>query len=173
MELLDFLVREAFITDLPATTKEEAIREIVRTVQDVGYLAAVDTQTLTDSFMEREALGSTGIGKGVACPHGGHKTVDHPFGTVAISRSGVTFDAVDGGLVYVIFLLFHTADQFSGRPIKPGDIYDAFHAIASLHKDDCLIDRLRVCQTREEIANVLLNLSADFPDARASTARAI
>jgi PTS system nitrogen regulatory IIA component len=73
-------------------------------VQDVGHLAAVDTQTLTDSFMEREALGSTGIGEGVACPHGGHQAVDHPFGTVAISRPGVAFDALDGGLVYVIFL---------------------------------------------------------------------
>jgi len=170
MELLDFLVREAFITDLRATTKEAAIREIIRSVQDVGHLAAVDTQTLTDSFMQREALGSTGIGKGVSCPHGGHEAVSRPFGTVAISRSGVAFDAVDGGLVYVIFLLFHTADQFSGRPVKPGDIYDAFHAIARLHEDDCLINRLRLCQTRDEIVNMLANIDADFPDARARSA---
>ena len=88
MKLLDFLLPEAFITDLRSTTKEEAIREIIRSVQDAGYLTDIDTQTLTNSFMEREALGSTGIGKGLAIPHGGHPVVKHPFGTVALSRGG-------------------------------------------------------------------------------------
>jgi nitrogen PTS system EIIA component len=169
MELLDFLVREAFITDLRATTKEEAIREIVRSVQDARYLAGVDTQILVDSFMAREALSSTAF-RGVACPHGGHQKVNRPFGTVALSRSGVEFNSADGNPVYVVFLLFHVPDQFSGRPVKPGDIYDAFYAIASLLKDEGRIERLRLSQTRAEISNVLVNLSADFPDARVITA---
>jgi nitrogen PTS system EIIA component len=163
MKLLDFLVREAIITDLRATTKEEAIREIVRSVQDAGYLSGVDTQILTDSFMEREALASTAF-EGVGCPHGGHQAVDHPFGTVAFSRTGVAFNAADGNPVHIFFLMFHTPDQFSGRPIKPGDIYDAFHAISKLLKDKSLIDRLHQCRAREEIVDLLVDLDGDFFD---------
>jgi mannitol/fructose-specific phosphotransferase system IIA component (Ntr-type) len=161
MKLLDFLVPEAIITDLHATAKEEAIREIVRSVQDAGHLVDVDTQILTDSFMKREALASTGF-KGFACPHGGHKAVDRPFGTVALSHSGVAFDAADGNPVHIIVLLFHAPDQFSGRPVKPGDIYDAFHAIAKLLKDDSRIDRLRQCGTRAEVVDVLADLDGNF-----------
>ena len=163
MKLLDFLVPEAIITDLRATTKEEAIREIVRGMQDAGHLAHVDIQILVNSFMEREALAST-ASRGVACPHGGHQAVDRPFGTVALSRSGVAFDSADGDLVHIIFLLFHTPDQFSGRPIKPGDIYDAFQAIATLLKDDSLLDRLRQGKTPAEIVDVLVDLDANFLD---------
>ena len=63
MKLADYLVREAIVTDLLATTKEEAIREIVRSLQNAGYVAGVDTETLVKSFLEREELGSTAIGK--------------------------------------------------------------------------------------------------------------
>jgi nitrogen PTS system EIIA component len=62
MKLADFLVQEAIITDLLATTKEEAIREIVRSLQDAGYVADVDIDTLTKSFLRREELGTTAIG---------------------------------------------------------------------------------------------------------------
>ena len=76
MKLSDFLVPEAIITDLVATTKEAAIREIVRSVEDAGHLARVDTEALIEAFMKREELGSTGIGHGVAVPHGGHPVVN-------------------------------------------------------------------------------------------------
>ena len=85
MQLSDFLMREAIITDLLATTREDAIREIVRSVQDASRLVEVDTETLTGAFLEREQLCSTAIGLGVALPHGGHHAVDRVFGTIALS----------------------------------------------------------------------------------------
>ena len=88
----DVLVREAIIPDLIATTAERAITEIIRSVQNAGHLAEVDTATMAGSFLEREKLGSTAIGKAVAVPHGGHPAVDRVFGTVAILF-------VDGGRV--------------------------------------------------------------------------
>ena len=54
MKLSEFLLPDAIITDLEATTKEAAIREIVRSVQDAGHLAAVDTEVLTEAFVKRE-----------------------------------------------------------------------------------------------------------------------
>ena len=58
--------------------KEEAIRAIVRSLQNAGYVAGVDTETPVKSFLEREELGATAIGKGVACPHGGHEAACWP-----------------------------------------------------------------------------------------------
>lgn len=52
MILADFLVREAIITDLQATTKEDAIREIVRSIQNAGYVASVDTETLVKHLQD-------------------------------------------------------------------------------------------------------------------------
>jgi PTS system fructose-specific IIA component/PTS system nitrogen regulatory IIA component len=153
--LAEFLIPDAIITDLVATTKEAAIREIVRTVQDAGYLAQADTEELVRAFMKREELASTGIGQGVGCPHGGHPAVNRAFGTVALSRPGVAFDACDGEPVHVIFLLFHTPDQFARRPIKPCEIYDAFNAIMLLFRNDRLLDHLRWCHSREEVMTLI------------------
>lgn len=155
MMLSGFLVRDAIITDLRATTTETAIREIVLSVQRAGYLGAVNAEGLTRAFLNREELGSTGIGKGIACPHGGHPAVDRVFGTIALSSSGVAFKACDGKPVHLIFLLFHTPEQFARKPITPGDIYDAFKAIARLTEEDDLLDRLRQCRTRETVLEVI------------------
>lgn len=158
MKLSEFLVREAIITDLLATTKEGAIREIVRSVQDAGHLAEVDTETLTGAFLEREELGSTAIGLGVALPHGGHPAVDHVFGTIALSRRGVEFNSFDGKPVDIFVLLFHSPDDFSGKPIKPGDggIYDAFRGLKPYVEDVRFLDRLRECRTREGVFDLIV-----------------
>jgi len=161
MKLADFLVREAIITDLLPTTKEEAIREIVRSLQNAGYVAGVDTDTLVNSFLKREELGSTAIGKGMACPHGGHEAVDHVFGTIALSQPGVEFNAFDGKSVHVILLLFHTPDQFAGGKIKPGDIYTAFEKISKHLQDESLLARLCECETRDAVFQLIVDCDGE------------
>jgi mannitol/fructose-specific phosphotransferase system IIA component (Ntr-type) len=161
MKFSDFLVRDAIITDLRATTKVDAIREIVRSVQDAGELAGVDTESLTATFLEREALGSTAIGLGVAFPHGGHPAVVRAFGTIALSRAGVQFNALDGQPVDIFVLLFHTPDQFHGQPLKPGDIYDAIKSLKPYVEDIRFLDRLRGCRTRDEVFDLIVECDRD------------
>src|SRR5262245_41259416 len=96
MKLLDFVVREAVLVDLQATSKEKAIREIVESLHQAGRLTAPDVDSVSHAIMNREELGSTGIGQGVAVPHTRHPKVDRLIGTVAISRKGVDFAALDG-----------------------------------------------------------------------------
>jgi PTS system fructose-specific IIA component/PTS system nitrogen regulatory IIA component len=151
MKLLEFLVPEAIIVDLVANTKEAAIREIVRSVQDAGHLAGVDTEVLTEAFMKREALGSTAVGLGVAVPHGGYPAVKRTFGTIALSRQGVEFNSLDGKPVDIIVLLIHDPEDYSGKPAKPGGINDAIGSVAPYLKDERFLDRLRRCRTREEV----------------------
>ena len=114
MKLSDFVVREAIIVDLQATGKEEAIREIVQSLNQAGCLADGDLESVTRAILGREELGSTGIGQGVAVPHTRHPTVSRLIGTVALSRRGVDFAALDGEPVDIFFLLI-------SPPNQPGD----------------------------------------------------
>src|SRR4051794_28700318 len=119
MKLSDFLARQAIIMDLVATTRDDAIREIVRSLQDAGHLADLDPDSLTGAILEREGLGSTAIGHGVAVPHGWLPSVDRVIGTIALSRHGVGFNAVDGEPLDVLVLMFHP--PLTGKPVRPDD----------------------------------------------------
>ena len=156
MKLSEFLLPDAIITDLEATTKEAAIREIVRSVQDAGHLAAVDTEVLTEAFVKREALGSTAVGLGVAVPHGGHPAVKHTFGTIALSCQGVEFNSLDGKPVDIFVLLIHDPEDYSGKPVKYGGINDAIRSLVPYFQDVRFLDRLRACRTREEVVDMIV-----------------
>jgi mannitol/fructose-specific phosphotransferase system IIA component (Ntr-type) len=148
MKLSDFVVREAVTVDLQATTKEEAIREIVAGLRDAGRLAGSDLEGVTRAILNREELGSTGIGQGVAVPHTRHPTVDRLIGTVALSRKGVEFAALDGEPVDILFLLV-------SPPNQPGDHLRALENISRHLKDEQFVRFLRQSHTREQVLDVL------------------
>lgn len=100
------LRRKNVFTDLKATAKEDALREIVGRLQENGELPARLAKTALESLVAREKMGSTGIGNGIAIPH--VKLRGGPEETlVAIARSaaGVDFAAIDGEKVFVLFLV--------------------------------------------------------------------
>ncbi|WP_169972600.1 PTS sugar transporter subunit IIA [Tautonia rosea] len=148
MKLSDFVVREAVIVDLQATTKEEAIREIVSGLRDAGRLTESDLESVTRAILNREELGSTGIGQGVAVPHTRHPMVDRLIGTVALSNKGVEFAALDGEPVDILFLLV-------SPPNQPGDHLRALENISRHLKDEQFVRFLRQARTREQILDVL------------------
>ena len=87
MRLSDFVSREAILVDLKATAKEEAIREIVRSLHDAGRLAEADMEGVTRAILNREELGSllrNGGLEGVKVTVGARKAGD-PF-TVLVAR---------------------------------------------------------------------------------------
>jgi PTS system nitrogen regulatory IIA component len=148
MKLSDFVVRDAILVDLKATGKEEAIREIVASLRAAGQLKAEDLEGVIQAILGREALGSTGIGHGVAVPHTRHRTVSQLVGTVALSRQGVDFAALDGEPVYIFFLLISPPD-------RPGDHLRALENVSKHLKDDQFVSFLRQAKTREQIIEVL------------------
>src|SRR5690606_18719106 len=105
MKLSDFIVADAVIPELTATSKEGAIREMVASLCRAGQIGADHEQTIVSAIMKREELGSTGIGRGVAVPHTKHNSVSSLIATVAISREGLDFASLDGENVYILFLL--------------------------------------------------------------------
>src|SRR5215831_7688610 len=105
MRMSDFVVREAILPELKATTKEAVIREMVESLRAAGYFKDGELEDVVKAVLKREMLGSTGIGRGVAIPHTKHTTVERLIGTVAVSHGGVAFDSLDGEPVYVFVLL--------------------------------------------------------------------
>lgn len=148
MKLSDFVVKDAIIVDLQATAKEEAIREIVRSLHQAGRLTEGDLEGVSRAILGREELGSTGIGQGVAVPHTRHPTVDHLLGTVALSRKGVEFAALDGEPVNIFFLLI-------SPPNQPGDHLRALENISRHLKNEEFVSFLRQARTREAVIEVL------------------
>lgn len=148
MKLSDFVVREAILVDLQATAKEPAIREIVQSLATAGRLDPADTDGVARAILNREELGSTGIGMGVAVPHTRHPKADRLIGTVALSRKGVGFDALDGEPVDIFFLLV-------SPPNQPGDHLRALENISSHLRSEKFVKFLRQAKTREQVIEVL------------------
>ncbi len=144
MRLNSFIVREAIVPVLAATTRDAAITEIIQSLKDAGQFADADVADITAAVLRREQLGSTGIGQGVAIPHSRHRDVPNLVGTVAISTQGLAFDSIDGEPVHVLFLLI-SPDQ------QPGPHLRALDAVVQKTKDVELVSKLRASRTAEEI----------------------
>ncbi|HKB03829.1 MAG TPA: PTS sugar transporter subunit IIA [Gemmataceae bacterium] len=140
----NFLVRDALIPSLAATTKEGAIRELVGALQAAGYFRANEVDHVVNEIMRREGLGSTGIGRGVAIPHSRYEGLPRLIGTLGLSRNGIPFDSIDSQDVRMVFLLV-------SRPDQPGPHLHALETIVRVSESDEFINRLMACTTRDQI----------------------
>jgi nitrogen PTS system EIIA component len=148
MRMSDFVVREAIIPELSANNKEGVIREMVTSLRSAGYFKGGEPEDLVKAILKRELLGSTGIGRGVAIPHTKHNSVDRLIGTVALSKSGVAFDSLDGEPVFVFFLLISPQD-------RPGDHLRALENVSRCLRDDGFVRALRQATSRDAIWELL------------------
>jgi PTS system fructose-specific IIA component/PTS system nitrogen regulatory IIA component len=148
MKFADFISPGAIRADLAADEKQGVIREMVQALLDAGKIEASEMESIVKAIMNREELGSTGIGRGVAVPHAKHGSVDQLVGTVAVSRDGVNFDSLDGEKVFVLFLLVSPLD-------RPGDHLRALENISRQLRDDRFCRFLKQAKTAEEIRQLL------------------
>ena len=144
----NFLVRDALIPALAATTKEGAIRELVMALQAAGYFRPQEVEPVVAEILRRESLGSTGIGRGVAIPHSRHEGLPRLIGTLGLSRAGIPFDSIDGQDVRLVFLLV-------SRPDQPGPHLHALETIVRVSESDEFISRLMACATRDQIWDLI------------------
>lgn len=103
MKILDFLGPEHIIADLAATTKQEALTKIA--AKAVEARPGLSLERVLEVLAEREGLGSTGIGDGVAIPHGKISELDRLFIAIGRSSDGVPFESVDRRPVHLLFLI--------------------------------------------------------------------
>ena len=148
MRMSDFVVRDAIVPALNASTKEGVIREMVESLRAAGQFRGADLEDIVRAILKRELLGSTGIGRGVAIPHTKHNSVERLIGTVALSNKGIAFDSLDGEPVHVFVLLISPQD-------RPGDHLRALENVSRSLRDDNFVRALRAAKTREEIIALL------------------
>ena len=136
MRIAEFLDENAVNCELKGTTKDAIIREVVGLLVRAGSIKEKDVGKVVQILLDREALGSTGIGQGVAIPHGKCDCVSQLVGAVGISKTGIEFDSLDGEPTYIFFLLVAPQDS-AGPHLK------ALARISRLLKDKHFRESLR------------------------------
>jgi PTS system nitrogen regulatory IIA component len=146
MKIMDFLKQDAIIVDLKATDKKSAIIELVDILEKTKKVKKADE--IINVVLEREKLGSTGIGQGVAIPHAKTDVLSQQLGVLGISRKGIEFNSLDGELVHIIFLLLGPVEVV-GQHLK------ALSKISRLFKDKFLRQAIREAKTTEEVVKII------------------
>jgi nitrogen PTS system EIIA component len=145
MKILEILDKRFIIPNLAARGKEGVLRELVRVIAQVEK--QVDEERMLEILLERETLGSTGIGEGVAIPHGKSKTVKKLLASFGRSVPGLDFQAMDGKPTHLFFLLVAPEDS-AGIHLK------ALARISRLMKDASFRKRLLEAETGDEIYSI-------------------
>lgn len=105
MRFRNFIREETIQAELTADTKDDVIRELVEQLVAAGRIEPHHSDEIVGLVMERERLGSTGIGRGIGIPHTKHSAVAHPVAAVGVSEQGIDFDSLDRERTHVFFLL--------------------------------------------------------------------
>lgn len=148
MKFADFIRTDAICPNLQAKDKPGVIRELVEALREAGAIEEGDMENIVQAILNREELGSTGIGRGVAVPHTKHPSVRQPVGTVGISRAGVDFKALDGDIVHLFFLLVSPQN-------RPGDHLLALENISQQVHDDMFCRFLKQAETVDAVKDLL------------------
>ena len=148
MKLIELLNSKAISADLKAQNKRDAISELVDLLVASGDIKKADRSVILKKLNEREALGSTGIGKGVGIPHAKCPAVKKMVAAIGVSKKGVDFKSLDGDPAHLFFLLIAPG-------ANPGPHLKALAKISRLLDDKFVRDRLRSSKTSQEILNIV------------------
>ncbi len=114
MKILDVLQKEAIISDLKSQDKKGILEELVA---PIARITGVNHKDLVRVLMDREQLGSTGIGGGIGIPHGKLKQLESLALGFGLSRKGVDFESMDNRPTHIFFLLV-TPENSTGLHLK-------------------------------------------------------
>lgn len=150
MPQLDFLSPEAISPSLKASSKKQALHDIA---VKASRLVGRDEREIFDTLLQRERLGSTGIGEGIAIPHGKLPKLDRLFGLFARLEKPIDFEALDGEPVDMMFLLLAPEDAGA-------DHLKALARVARMLREPGIHDRIRAARDANALYAVLTQESA-------------
>lgn len=153
MKIIDVLKRESIVVDLKAKDKRGVLEELVGDL--VLKTEGLDKERLLEILLEREKLGSTGIGYGVAIPHGKLKNLDYLV--VAFGRSvvGIDFQSLDNKPAHLFFLILAPEDSTAVH-------LKILARISKLLKDPSFRNKLLSASSRDDIFNAIAEEEGKF-----------
>ncbi len=154
MEIVDLISPESVVPNLRATSKKQALQELARRAAEITGL---QERAIFDVLLERERLGTTGVGNGIAIPHGKLASLPRLYGLFARLERPINFESIDEQPVDLIFLLL--APESAGA-----DHLKALARVSRLLRDKGVCEKLRGTDTAEG----LFALLTESPASRAA-----
>jgi len=142
VQIIDMFKKEYIIEELKAKSKRAVLAELSEIF--THYHSGIQGEAMVEVLLDREKLGSTGIGDGIAIPHGKLKGLDHLVIAFGRSREGIDFDAIDGKPVHIFFLLM-APESSTGQHLK------ALAKISRMLKDQEFRSSLMSAKNTEEL----------------------
>ena len=153
MRLRELLEEDSIISDLKAKNKIGVLEELVEALRQ--FHPSVDKNGLVKVLLERERLGSTGIGDGVAIPHGKFHALTQPVISFGRSRKGLEFESVDGEPAYLFFLLVAPENSASVH-------LKALAKIAKILKNSSFRKTLMEAQGKKDLYQAIVQNDDEF-----------
>jgi PTS system nitrogen regulatory IIA component len=150
MEIGDLITLESVIPHLRVTTKKQALQELAKRATE---LTGIPERAIYEVLFERERLGTTGVGNGIAIPHGKLAALTRLYGLFARLDTPINFDAIDEQPVDLIFLLL--APEHAGA-----DHLKALARISRLLRDRGICEKLRGSDSAEALYALLTDSAA-------------
>lgn len=148
MTISELLSKGTITIDLKSTVKPEVLSELVDLLISTNSVKKNDKDEILKRLEEREILGSTGIGKGVAIPHAKCPKIKKMISAFGVSKKGVDFKSLDGESTHIFFLLIAPGEA-------PGPHLKALAKVSRLLDDKFIRERLRAAKTAQEILDIV------------------
>ena len=152
MKILDILDERSILVDLKSADKKGVLDELV---DPIASIAGLDHDELVGVLMDRERLGSTGIGGGIRIPHGKVKELESLVLGFGLSRNGVDFESMDNRPTHIFFLLI-TPENSTGLHLK------LLARISKILKNDPFKEKLMNAKDREEVIHIIQEEDDEF-----------
>jgi PTS system nitrogen regulatory IIA component len=147
MKITEILTAQQVVPELTGSTKSQVLRELAQPI--AAKYRELDLGAITAVLAERERLGSTAIGDGIAIPHGKLPGVKQILGTFGRHRQGVDFESLDGKPTHLFFALVAPEDSTSLH-------LKALARVSRLFKDTAFRERLMVAKDTDEIFRLMV-----------------
>ena len=153
MQLSELINENAIRMSLAARDKDSCIKELVQLLESAH---GVNTKgEILSKVLQRESMMSTGIGNGVAIPHGKTRLLDHLVAACGVSPAGIEFDSMDGEPA-TLFILLVSPEMLRGPHVK------ALANVSRLLKEESVRNALRTSATPQEFLAVLREAESRF-----------
>jgi len=154
MQVTDLITTDRIECNVDASSKKRALEVLSKLISDSED--TISTNDVFESLLARERLGATGVGYGVAIPHGRLKNTTHTLGAFVKLSNGIDFDAADRQPVDLLFALL-VPEESTDEHLK------ALATLANMFSDSDFRSKLRNASSKEEIINLLLEWQGAHP----------